>query len=595
MDLSSIAQNINYRYTSSQPLFQFGGVASGLDTASIIDKLMEIESQPLNRLNEKYTELDRQQKAYNAVSDKLREFMDYLSDFRLQSSLLPKGATSTNENVLTATAAASTPDGTYTVNVVQLASRSYYMGTKLGPDITTTTAFSDINHNYTPQDSSLTLTVNGNTASINILTTDTINDIITKIQNAFTTAGSSATVTYDDTNNKLSIQSSDVFQLTQDSGNFLEVFRLDNANLVSSGGNYTLTSTGDIGVYSTSKLLSDLGVTGTNSFTINGTTISYSDTDTIADFISNINSNVSGVTASYDDINNQILITADDTGDVIINISGGPAELGLSSGQFILGNVAYAQITMDNGVTYDVYSDTNTLSFQGMQIDVVSTGTANITVSTDIDAIVDKVSEFVEKWNDTMDYLYTKLTENEVKDKSEDEMTEEEKIQGVLKNDSYLRKIFDKIRSYLYEEVNGTYLWELGISSGDSGGSYENTMKGKIELDEDKLRDYISNNGASAVWEFFGSDTTSVQGFATQLKDYLYDLTKFNGEIDQVAGVSGRIEREKRSLAKQIVNWIEILEKKQQDLWQKFSAMEQALSRLNMQGAYLSQAFSSGK
>ncbi|MBB6061647.1 flagellar hook-associated protein 2 [Thermosipho japonicus] len=587
MDYSSIANNINYKFTSNAPLFQFGGVSSGLDTASIIEKLMEVESQPLNRLNEKFKELDYKEKAYNAVSDKLRELMDYLIDFKLQSNLIPKSASVSNESILTATASSSTLDGTYSIEVKSLATRSIFESSKLGQDITLTTLFSDINHRYVPEDSVVKLTVNNTEVDINISTSDTINDILTKISDAFTTAGSSATVSFDDTNNRLIIQSSDVFELSQTSGNFMYVFNLNDANLIADGsGNYTLESTKDIGSYLTSKTLSELGITGSGSFTINGISISYSQDDTIADLISNINNNLEDITASYDEVNNKIILTAKDMGDVIINVANAPSELGFDTGTFTLGNVAHAVLKTDSGLTYDLYSDTNSFSYNGLEFTALSVGTTNVSVNTDTDSIIEKVKDFVDKWNETTDYLYTKLTESKVKNKDESEMTDEEKIQGYLKNDQYLRKVFDKMRNYLYESYGGKYLWELGIKSGDAGIGFENTMKGHIELDEDKLREFISKNGTDAVWKFFGDEN----GFASQVKDYLYELTKFNGEIDQIAGVSGRIEREKRTLAKQMANWIEILQKKEQDLWQKFSAMEEAISKLNAQGAYLAQA-----
>lgn len=586
MDYSSIANNINYKYTSNSPLFQFGGAASGLDTASIIDKLMEVESQPLVRLNEKYKELDYKEKAYNTVSDKLRDFMNFLSDFRLQASLIPKSATVSDESILSAKASSATLDGSYNIQITQLASRSIFETSRLGTDITTSTLYSDLDHKYVPRDSTIALTINNDKVNIDISSTDTINDIITKISDAFTSVGSSATVSFDDINNRLIIQSSDVFSISDESGNFTYVFRLNDANLTFEGGNYTLKSTEDIGSFSTSKTLADLGISGSGSFTINDVSINYSDTDTIADLISKINDNVENITAKYDEINNKIVLTADEMGDVLINVSGSPAELGFDTGSFTLGNVAHAILETDSGLTYDLYSDNNTFSYEGLEITAFNTGNASINVNTDTESIINKISEFVDNWNETMDYLYTKLTESKVENKPEEDMSEEEKIQGYLKNDQYLRKIFDKMRNYLYESVDGKYLWELGISSGDSGIGFENTMKGHIELDEDKLREFISKNGTDAVWEFFGSDN----GLASQVKDYLFELTKFNGEIDQVAGVSGRIEREKRMLAKQMANWIEILQKKEQDLWQKFSAMEEAISRLNAQGAYIAQA-----
>jgi flagellar hook-associated protein 2 len=110
-------------------------------------------------------------------------------------------------------------------------------------------------------------------------------------------------------------------------------------------------------------------------------------------------------------------------------------------------------------------------------------------------------------------------------------------------------------------------------------------MKGHLEVDEEKLRQIVEED-PDKVWEFFGGEN----GFATQLDDYLWELVKFNGRIDQVAGISGRIEREQRFLATQIASWIERLSKREQELWRKFSAMEEVISQLQSQGSWISQA-----
>ncbi|MEN3041779.1 MAG: flagellar filament capping protein FliD, partial [Fervidobacterium sp.] len=176
----------------------------------------------------------------------------------------------------------------------------------------------------------------------------------------------------------------------------------------------------------------------------------------------------------------------------------------------------------------------------------------------------------------------------------EHQMSEEEKIQGLLKNDSFLRRIFDRFRSFLTQRIDGKLLSQLGRESGDAGRGFMNTMKGKITLDKDKLRRFIDDNGSDAVWKFFGN-ANGDKGLALQLKDYSYQLTKFNGDIDVVAGVSGRLEREKRILSKRMVTMMEYLEKKEQMLWQKYSNLESALSKLSAQGSFIAQAFSSKK
>jgi len=136
MDLSNIANNINYRYQQSSRM-QIGGAVSGLDTQSIIEKLLKIESLPLQRLNDKYTLYANLQKAYKKVSEKIRDFYNYISNFSLQATLIPKAATSSATNVLSVSAAPSALDGTYNIDVLTLATNSVFKSGKLGREIQT--------------------------------------------------------------------------------------------------------------------------------------------------------------------------------------------------------------------------------------------------------------------------------------------------------------------------------------------------------------------------------------------------------------------------------------------------------------------------
>lgn len=180
MDLSSIAGNINYRYQQSTRM-QIGGVVSGLDTASIIDKLMEAESLPLQRLNNKYLNYTNLQKAYKTLSEKLRDFYNFASDFSLQSNLIPKIATSST-NVLSAKASAGAVEGVYSIDVLSVATNSVLQTRKFGETFTDESSVGDINTRYEPKDSTVKISINGSEQTVEILKTDKITDVIQKLQ-----------------------------------------------------------------------------------------------------------------------------------------------------------------------------------------------------------------------------------------------------------------------------------------------------------------------------------------------------------------------------------------------------------------------------
>ncbi|MFN3328618.1 MAG: flagellar filament capping protein FliD, partial [Fervidobacterium pennivorans] len=472
------------------------------------------------------------QKAYQKVSDKIRDFYNYLGNFSLQATLIPKMATVSN-SILSATASASALDGVYNVEVLSLATNSVFSGQSFAQQFNTSDTIGQINTRYVPTNSTVKLRVGTNETTLNINTTDTIDDVINSLQNALNSLGASTSISFDSNTGKLSIVADRAFQITNVTGNFTFVFRLNDASLRQSGTNFTLESSGNIGAYSQYKMLSDLGISTNKTLTVNGTNITINSNDTLANVVSKINNTINDVIAFYDDKNGKIVITSKNTGDNIIDISGDSDllnTLGLSNGSFTIGQRARVNI-MFNAYTELVEANTNSISYKGLTLELSSTGSTTISVSTNKENIVKNVEEFVNKWNELMDFLYNKLSENKVTGKSEDQMSEDEKLQGLLKNDNFLRRIFDKFRGFLTQSVDGKTLASLGIESGDVGKGFQNTMRGKIVLDKDKLRTFIDDNGFDAVWNFFGKPNGD-KGLAIRLKDYSYQITKFNGEID---------------------------------------------------------------
>ncbi len=113
-----------------------GGIASGLDTNSIIDSLMATAQIPIVRLNNEISDLTYEKTVYNDIIDQLNTLNDAMFDLKLESTFMSKLTTSTNESVLSATASTSTPTGSYTVNVTQTAKPAYASSTYLTKSLT---------------------------------------------------------------------------------------------------------------------------------------------------------------------------------------------------------------------------------------------------------------------------------------------------------------------------------------------------------------------------------------------------------------------------------------------------------------------------
>ncbi len=134
------------------------GVGSGLDVNSIVDQLMAIESQPLNRLQSSKQDLEVQLSAYGTLKGSLASFQSALSDLKTLNAFEVYKADSADETAFTATADSSAATGFTDIQVVRLA-EAHKMGSLAIADTDTTTLGG--------AGDQVTLTVNGNAFTVN--------------------------------------------------------------------------------------------------------------------------------------------------------------------------------------------------------------------------------------------------------------------------------------------------------------------------------------------------------------------------------------------------------------------------------------------
>lgn len=102
---------------------QVGGLASGMDTESIITQLMSIESLPRTRVARQQVAVQARQDALSAIDTKLTNLKLASMDLRSATLWTPKQATTSGtEGVLTARQLTGAAPGGYTVGVSSLAS-----------------------------------------------------------------------------------------------------------------------------------------------------------------------------------------------------------------------------------------------------------------------------------------------------------------------------------------------------------------------------------------------------------------------------------------------------------------------------------------
>jgi flagellar hook-associated protein 2 len=103
---------------------QVGGIVSGLDTNSIVDKMIQQAKIPVNRLYGEYEYKKLEDKVYTEVDDMLGNIASDLLSLRLESTFKTKTTTSTNSSVVTATATTAASVGNHSIQVQQLAKNS---------------------------------------------------------------------------------------------------------------------------------------------------------------------------------------------------------------------------------------------------------------------------------------------------------------------------------------------------------------------------------------------------------------------------------------------------------------------------------------
>lgn len=104
-----------------------GGLASGMDTESIIQQLMAIEQQPIYRYEQEKTELNTAKDAWRDVNSRISNLESKLSPLKLSATFNSNKASASDKDVATATASNDAAEGVYDVTVKETA-RTHRLG-----------------------------------------------------------------------------------------------------------------------------------------------------------------------------------------------------------------------------------------------------------------------------------------------------------------------------------------------------------------------------------------------------------------------------------------------------------------------------------
>jgi flagellar hook-associated protein 2 len=328
----------------------------------------------------------------------------------------------------------------------------------------------------------------------------------------------------------------------------------------------------------------------------------------ISSMISTINSDSkANVSASYDEVTGKLIIkskTSGPSGKVEIGaVSGSNGVLDLFGGASapVKGKEAILEV---NGVT--VKRDSNNFNLNGIDFTLLTETpdgeTVNVSAQTSPDKAVETVKSFVEEYNSLLDLLNTKVSQAKYRkflpltDEQKKEMKEadikawtEKSQSGLLRNDDILASTISKMREVITSNLRD--LSDMGVTTG------KYTEGGKLILDEVKLKNALEKNPQKVKELFQGTDSISNTGILSQLAGVSTNAInmiseragtdRFSASLTGTYKPESVIGRELKSYNSRIDIMLKNLNTTENRYYKQFTAMEQAMSKLNSQSSSL--------
>ncbi|MCL6611792.1 MAG: flagellar filament capping protein FliD [Peptococcaceae bacterium] len=337
-----------------------------------------------------------------------------------------------------------------------------------------------------------------------------------------------------------------------------------------------------------------------------------------------------GVKASYDANLDRIFFTTTTTGSSaeisLSQVSGGTNLLALLKVDSYTYPVTGQNARFDlNGVT-GLEQSTNEFTIAGVKYTLAGTSASSVTVqvSRDTNAVFESIKSFIEQYNSTVELIKSELSEERYRDylpltdeqreklsDDQEKKWEEKARSGILKGESLLYGTLSRMRSVMSARVDG-----IAPVVVDGAAVTHNTLSSigitvsAYDYNDGKL--YLKNDGADlkkaletdpdGVLKLFTQATgvDSEKGIAKRLYDELDRAIDLIIDKAGIASVSSAYDnsflaKQIRGYDDQIEKWEKRLAEMEDRYWKQFTAMEQAISRMNAQSAWLAQQFSSGR
>lgn len=552
---------------------QLTGLYSGMDWSTVISEIIQADSAPMTELQATVTENEAQKTTLGNLSTdmtSLQTAVQGLQDFGSNVFDAKTATVADSSSSWSASADATTPNGSYAIDVTKLASESQLSGaTGISAPLSTSSDVDGVTLATMDTATAVTagaFTVNGQQVTVSL--SDSLQDVFNAISTA---TDGTVTAAYDPSTDEVSLSSTGgpiVLGAANDTSNFLQAMGL------ASNGTDSVTSASALGSVSTTSPLASAGLSsaitgldssGNGSFSVNGVAISYNvNTDSLEDIIGLINNSNAGVTASFDAQEDQMVLTNNVTGDIGIAASDTSgtllASLGLTSAATLQsGN--NAEFTVNGGPQRTSTSNNLTpsaLGVSGLTVAANSVSAETINVAADTSSMQTALQGFITAYNQ----LQTDITTDTQISSSNGTVTT-----SILSGNYEVTDWAQNLRSIAFASISGL---SGGVASlDDIGIGFSGTANQLSITDSAQLQSALANN-PQGVASFFQSGTT---GFANAINSYLNDA------LSQDTSSQNDLDNTNAQLNNQITVMQNQLNAEQAALTAEFTAMESAIEQ----------------
>nr|WP_243153571.1 flagellar filament capping protein FliD [Clostridium sporogenes] len=484
-------------------------------------------------------------------------------------------------------------------------------------------------------------------------TINSVDELKTKLNDAFTTAGLNTTLTATVKDEKIVLSSNSDKQVivTGESGKSA-------TSLLGLPDRYEMNT-------SLSEKMSNI-VGGEVKFTINGVDFNYDFTKdydsttapngaknkTISQILGDI-SDKAKVDISYSEINKKFTMRSKDEGTsekIVANDASGDFLQNLfgNSSISVQGKDAKFNLTTPSGSS-TVIKPTNNFTIDGVNYNIEGAKPGeeiSFSLSGDTEDSFNKIKGFIEDYNKLVDELQKKLsekkyrkfeplTEEQKKDMKENDIKlwEEKAQSGILRNDSDIQNMLSSLRRAFFDSVEGSglSLKEVGLNTSSDytqggkivfdinidkdGNNGEARLKKLLKEDPDKVFKIFSKQSDS--YPRYTPDLTSTErkqryneeGILQRINDIFKDYTRttknVNGKMGifvEKAGIKGTASEINNNLYKELEKREKTIKEMEDRLLERenryyyqFAQLEKYMSQMNSQSAWLAQQLGGGK